>query len=549
MRSPAYVARSWGELENLTLEEGDLRDAIRAEGGKALRAKCPYHGSDHQRSLRVNLETGNFKCHACGAWGYLDSHRRRGKSGIQGDARAMQGEHRGNRPSIASAPPKQITPPPRPRPELAEKLAEYQQALPGSPAAAYLKKRAIPLELAQGLGAGYAASGSWLGRNWQQGRIVFPHTTPEGEIVNLYGRALGDVPEQYKGLKHDHLSGAKGYVNARALLRGEGPLAICEGVFDLLAIMAAGQERALAIFGLDGWRWEWAKDAGALILALDNDRAGQKAAADLARAGRLRGKEIALLDAEAYAGAKDIAEAWAAGSFHLGSWPGIEAQNSEMRHEKNELPEIPVEKPPISSQTRQAAASEAEASIQAVDTPAAAPVDSGAHARAAEAIGWADALEACEEIASDDYLAGCALSYAYLENGPEGLEEIRRELEADLARIAAGEPLGSLGVELLAWKRAAYMARRRRFDDLPEAWQIARSRALHWSVKIEGARVLISNLDDQGAERILAAVKEAGLHGSRWRSGRYGALRLTFAEIEAAAKAAQIASRTLGAAA
>ncbi len=549
MRS-AYAIRSWGPLENLTLTESELDQPIRGEGGKALRAKCPFHGSDHQRSLRVNLETGHFKCHACSAWGYLDTHRKQGRE---------------DRPRIARAPLRQPTqrtptpapPPPQPRPELAAKLAEYQQALPGSPAEAYLKKRSIPLELAQRLGAGYAASGSWLGREWRQGRIVFPHTTPEGEIVNLYGRALGNVPEQYKSLKHDHLSGAKGYVNTQALREGEGPIAICEGVFDLLAIMAAGQERALAIFGIDGWRWEWARDAGELILALDNDEPGRKAAGELARAARMRGKKIALLDAEAYAGAKDIAEAWAAGSFRMGAWPGIAPQNvtnlatneppgnwtpacEEWTH-----PDTGVEGASEARQTRQEATSGAVALPMAGDAPIAASIDPGANGGAVGAMRWEDALEACEELATDDFLAGCALSYAYLDQGPEGLEEIQRELVADVARIDAGAALGSLGVELLAWKRAAYMARRRRFDDLPEAWQIAQSRALHRNVKIEGVSVAISELDDRRADRVLEAVKETGLHGRLWRSGRYGALRLTFKEIEAAMKAAQIASRTL----
>lgn len=548
MRS-AYAIRSWGPLENLTLTDGELDQPIRGEGGKALRAKCPFHGSDHQRSLRVNLETGHFKCHACSAWGYLDSHRKQGLA---------------DRPRIAGAPVRQPIPrtptPPQPRPELAAKLAEYQKALPGSPAEAYLKKRSIPLELAQRLGAGYAASGSWLGREWRQGRIVFPHTTPEGEIVNLYGRALGNVPEQYKSLKHDHLSGAKGYVNAQALREGEGPIAICEGVFDLLAIMAAGQERALAIFGLDGWRWEWAKDAGELILALDNDEPGREAAGELARSARLRGKRVALLDPEAYAGAKDIAEAWAAGSFRLGAWPGIVAENST-NLATNDTPEnwtpayekwthsgsnVELEEPPKAHQTRQEAA-RVEASTKAVDTTAAAAVDSGANREAVEAMRWEDALEACEELATDDFLAGCTLSYAYLDQGPEGLQEIRQELAADVAGIDAGAALGSLGVELLAWKRAVYMARRRAFDDLPEAWQLAQSRALHRSVKIEGVSVLIDSLDDRRAERVLEAVKEKQGSGRfhTWRSGRYGKLRLTFQEMAAATEAARIASHTI----
>ena len=53
--------RSWGERENLTLSDAELArcEPIAAEGGKTLRAFCPFHGSDRQRSLRVNVETGS----------------------------------------------------------------------------------------------------------------------------------------------------------------------------------------------------------------------------------------------------------------------------------------------------------------------------------------------------------------------------------------------------------------------------------------------------------------------------------------------------------
>jgi hypothetical protein len=41
--------------ENLTLTEADLAACrpIIGEGGHVLRALCPFHGSDRQRSLRV----------------------------------------------------------------------------------------------------------------------------------------------------------------------------------------------------------------------------------------------------------------------------------------------------------------------------------------------------------------------------------------------------------------------------------------------------------------------------------------------------------------
>ena len=58
--------------------------------------------------------------------------------------------------------------------------------------AKYLQQRGISLELAQQLGVGYAALGTWphTARDWRGGRVVFPHTPPDGSVVNLYGRAV-----------------------------------------------------------------------------------------------------------------------------------------------------------------------------------------------------------------------------------------------------------------------------------------------------------------------------------------------------------------------
>jgi len=34
--------------------------------------------------------------------------------------------------------------------------------------------------------------------------------------------------------------------------------------------------RVVAIFGVQGWRWDWAREVGALVFALDADAAGQQ---------------------------------------------------------------------------------------------------------------------------------------------------------------------------------------------------------------------------------------------------------------------------------
>src|SRR5262249_9269619 len=183
------------------------------------------------------------------------------------------------------------------RPDLAHQLAAFQAALPGSRGDTYLQQRGIPLALAQQLGVGYAAPGTWphAVRDWRRGRVVFPHTMPGGRLVNLYGRAVGTAEEVPKATRHDHLPGVKGYFNAPALQASLDPLWVCEGAFDALALLAAGVSRVVAIFGVQGWRWDWAREVRELVIALDADSAGQQQWHQLARQAALRGKRVAVL--------------------------------------------------------------------------------------------------------------------------------------------------------------------------------------------------------------------------------------------------------------
>src|SRR5207245_1868271 len=121
----------------------------------------------------------------------------------------------------------------------------------------YRQQRGIPLALAQQHDVGYAAPGTWPhpARDWRGGRVVFPHTTLDGCLVNLYGRAVGTAAQVPKAKRHDHLPGAKGYFNATALQGDAGSLWVCEGAFDAMALLAAGVSRVVAIFGVQGWRW------------------------------------------------------------------------------------------------------------------------------------------------------------------------------------------------------------------------------------------------------------------------------------------------------
>lgn len=330
--------------ENLTLSAGELAacSPILGEGGKVLRARCPFHGGDHQRSLRVRIETGRFQCFACGAWGYTEEARAKWQNERE------QERHRdktvatrsSSRPAYRPLPKEAVKPAsplvPSPTPpaapstqlDLAPILESYQQALPGSLGESFLCHRGIPLAVAQSCGLGYAAPGQWAHRNesgrpirdWRRGRLVFPHHDPSGRLVNLYGRAVGQGDEVPKSMRHDHLPGTRGYFRAQALDVGGEPLFICEGPFDALSLIAAGY-RATAIFGVNGWRWEWARPVRRLVFALDADSAGQSAWHALAREACLRGKQVAFLPPEAYGGHKDVNEASVAGVLSIGEWP------------------------------------------------------------------------------------------------------------------------------------------------------------------------------------------------------------------------------------
>jgi len=329
------IAGTETNRENLTLTEADLVACrpIVGEDGHVLRALCPFHGSDRQRSLRVQVHSGRFVCFACGAWGYMETARAQWREEQQRQAAFRRPPARRQRvlsrsqPSSplarapAAHPPAPCEPAPA-HPDLAQQLAAFQAALPGSRGETYLQQRGIPLALAQQHGVGYAAPGTWPhpARDWRGGRVVFPHTTPDGHVVNFYGRAVGTAEQVPKAKRHDHLPGAKGYFNAAMLHAGIEPLWVCEGAFDALALLAVGVPHVVAIFGVQGWRWDWAREVRELVFALDADVPGQQQWRQLARQAALRGKRVAVLPAAAYGGHKDVNEAWVAGTLAVGAW-------------------------------------------------------------------------------------------------------------------------------------------------------------------------------------------------------------------------------------
>jgi len=298
----------WAEVYEPRLEN------IKKGRGEWRQARCPFH-DDRSPSFSFNVQTGAWKCFAgCGGgdgFAFLQRADNLSFGYAVRDLAAMAGldepaghiRKTASRTVPAAAPP-QPKPEPVAKPELAERLQEFQAALAGSPGEEYLKGRGISLALDQSAEVGYAAPGRWFGRG-RCGRVVFPHTNPAGEVVNLYGRAVGKVPDN---LKHDHLPGHKGMFNAPALLSEK--CYITEGAFDAISFIAAGYANAAAVFGVSGMRWEWAR-ARQVVLCLDADAVGQREWQRLALEGYTRGHEVSFADAATYGGCKDASEAWA----------------------------------------------------------------------------------------------------------------------------------------------------------------------------------------------------------------------------------------------
>lgn len=321
--------------------ESYLNQGSGKQMGRYLRYYCPLHGSDNQRSLSVDPDSGRFKCYSCQAWGYLDEFKdvwreEQRKSNRLQDIKSSvyatpvysrrssmkRSAHLANhsKPALRSRP---VPQPKTDWPEYKESMGPLIQALPGSWGQRYLEWRGLDLEIAQQYGVGYAAMGKWphiskKGRNvrqWKWGRVVFPHTTPDGQMINLYGRAVGSHDRVPKSERHDHLPGQKGIFNAEALKHES--VYVCEGVFDALSLLKLGLS-ACAVFGLDGLRWEWVKSKQ-VIFAFDQDVAGSKWK-QLAKEGLLRGKDIWWLPPEAFGGHKDINEAFVAGTLNIGEF-------------------------------------------------------------------------------------------------------------------------------------------------------------------------------------------------------------------------------------
>jgi DNA primase len=309
------------------LSPGDLIQVV--ESGERLRAICPIHGGDHQRSLSIDRVTGWGFCHCCHATVLVEALS---SSLVFADRshvlrkRAGAGQHQ-----AATTPDWQR-----------EEVTTLQAVLPAMHEALassmrtrrYLDERGIPLASASMGGAGYFSRAVWeqlsspeeqhLLKRWI-GRILFPLTSPYGR--GFIGRTLlkwepGMDENTHKALldrpgapRRWIKTNPAGWFGGDALKQSEGSLILVEGGFDRLALLSAGMpaESVIALVGtaarLSWLRW-LVPQMQSVVLALDADSGGEEAMARLAGEFQQAGLAVSLCPPPHDCWGKDWSERW-----------------------------------------------------------------------------------------------------------------------------------------------------------------------------------------------------------------------------------------------
>ena len=350
--------------EIVLIHEYELaRYAPRLSGGK-LRAYCPVHGGDHQRSLEVRLEdAGSFKrgyghCHNCKATVFVIEMDRKRAEWIE----RHQGDGQYALKTIDLL---------KPRPRAVTKVEQWQQEerslltrlyprmrtalVQSERAQAYLRERAIPLEIAQAAGVLYLPSSALrspdlqtqhhLIEKWAD-RLIFPLWAADGRrgyagrslrlwklgmdenehkhLVEEFDKQAGR--DEWKKIRRWRKSNPAGYfgVGSKSL---SPCLAVVEGAFDRLALLAAGLNPSdvIALVGTALQAEVLPLQVQSVVIALDGDESGQKAAQKLRGELQVAGLAASVCAVPQDGQGKDWSERWRIVPEGDGVFPVIEA--------------------------------------------------------------------------------------------------------------------------------------------------------------------------------------------------------------------------------
>lgn len=267
----------------LSLTDLKAHDPTAPVHRKERRFLCPLpvcaghqRGASH-RSLVVNVESGAWLCHRCLAAGLLREYWKSRKERARYQLRrafdvpcapAMPAEA----PRLGSSP---VQPSWR-------DIWNNSEPVLLTPAAAYLHKRGIPVQLAT------AASVRFMGSFYGRPAVIFPVCDRFGAVVAILGRYVdgGTTP---KG----RAAGPRscGVFTTMSALAAE-PIVITEAPIDALSLAVVGIP-AIALGGTSGPEWLPTVCAFRTVaLALDADDAGEAACARWAHMGRAMGARM-----------------------------------------------------------------------------------------------------------------------------------------------------------------------------------------------------------------------------------------------------------------
>jgi hypothetical protein len=331
----AVISRNGNRIHVLSLGELDY-----LERGNHIRAFCPVHGSDHQRSLSINVQTGWGQCFNahCQALVLLKEIAPEIAHRLLAASRARctpphppyRQEKYPVHSSQAQAEPAQACDTLSWQEQEGRALhalsATMRQEIINWKPTVYLESRMISVDLAVEEGVGFLPSQVLVRQphfmqRWSD-RIMFPLRSPEGNGYigrSLEGWKLGMDEGEHKALLERREDMPRRWIKTNPAglfcvppINWNRCVILVEGGFDRLALLAAGM-KATQIVALVGtslpidWLPEHVK---AVILAFDGDTGGQEASLRLGSQLEARGLHVAFCAPPQDDDGKDWSERW-----------------------------------------------------------------------------------------------------------------------------------------------------------------------------------------------------------------------------------------------